>query len=157
MKSQQLKNLTGIVSENQIWENTSLWPDSVQQWFFCIPSSKFVTLTKFTTGTRNGIFFQKYKPFQMWLKRWFPTNISPLVNVLTVSFINSLLFRNHRHQKKLLLYKWFWPVMDWFWHFYEQIKSNNYTKMYISALSGAFINRISSSRFLDISNVLWEW
>lgn len=44
------------------------------------------------------------------------------------------------------LYKWFWPVVDWFWHFYEQIKSNNYTKMYISALSGAFINRISSSR-----------
>ena len=38
------------------------------------------------------IFVQKYKPFRMRLKRWFPTNISPLVNVLTVSFINSLLF-----------------------------------------------------------------
>ena len=56
MKSHQLKKLTGIVSENQIWENTSLWPDSVQQCFFCIPSSKFVTFTKFTTGTRNGIY-----------------------------------------------------------------------------------------------------
>ena len=43
-------------TENQIWENTSLWPDSVQQWFFCISSSKFVNLTKFTTGTRNGIY-----------------------------------------------------------------------------------------------------
>ena len=53
-------NLTGIVSENQIWENTSLWPDSVQQWLFCIPSSKFVTLTKFiTTGTRNGIYLSR--------------------------------------------------------------------------------------------------
>ena len=37
MKSHQLKNLTIIVSENQIWENMSPWPDSVQQWFFCIP------------------------------------------------------------------------------------------------------------------------
>ena len=38
------------------------------------------------------ILVQKYKPFRMRLKRRFPTNISPLVNVLTVSFINSLLF-----------------------------------------------------------------
>ena len=60
MKSQQLKNLMGIVSENQIWENTSLWPDSVQQWFFCIPSSKFVNLTKFTTGTRIRKFIMVY-------------------------------------------------------------------------------------------------
>ena len=41
------------------WESDlgkyNLWPDSVQQWFFCIPSSKFVNLTKFTTGTRNAI------------------------------------------------------------------------------------------------------
>ena len=65
MKSQQLKNLTGIVSDNQIWENTSLWPDSVQQWFFCIPSSKFVTLTKFSTGTQNGIYSSRnISPFE---------------------------------------------------------------------------------------------
>ena len=70
MKSQQLKNLTGFVSENQIWENTNLWPDSVQQWFFCNPSSKFVNVTKFTTGTWNGIYLSR--------------NISPLNAVETM-------------------------------------------------------------------------
>ena len=65
MKSHQLKNLLGIVSENQIWENTSLWPDSVQQWFFCIPSSIFVNLTKFTTGAQNGIYLSRnISPFE---------------------------------------------------------------------------------------------
>jgi len=104
MKSQQLKNLTGIVSENQISENyyTSLWLDSVQQWFFCIPSSKFVNLTKFTTGTRNGIYLSRnISPFECGWNDDILTNISPLISECPNCFIHQqFVVYNQRHQNK---------------------------------------------------------
>ena len=94
MKSQQLKNLMGIVSENQI----CLGKYKPLAWYcpavvLLYPIFKICKSYKiYNWYTEWYIFVQKYKPFRMQLKWQFPTNISPLVNVLTVSFINSLLF-----------------------------------------------------------------
>ena len=101
MKSQQLKNLTDIVSENQIWENTSLWPDSVQQWLFCIPSSKFVTLTKFiTTDTRNGIYLSRNISLSNVVETMISDKYKPISECPNCFIHQQFVVYNQRHQNK---------------------------------------------------------